>query len=75
MKVEHIYEVKHKNAFSRKMYCPFCGAHEYEIVEQLKPFTERPWFINCPQCGGCSPDSPAKDIAIMRWKELGGKVC
>jgi Zn finger protein HypA/HybF involved in hydrogenase expression len=70
MKVEYTDSVQHRFALSRKMYCPFCGGHEYEIVEQLKPYTDLAWFIRCPQCGGETEQSPARSLVIKIWKQL-----
>ena len=70
MKVTYLERVERHNAWSRKMYCPFCGAHEYEIVEQLEPKTLSPWFVRCPQCENSSYESPTRDIAIGRWRSV-----
>ena len=70
MKVTYIEEVKNKTAFSRKMYCPICGGHEYEIVHQLEPATKGcDWYIRCTQCGHEGLPGPIKEIAIGRWKQ------
>ena len=69
MKVTYLERIERRTAFSRKMYCPNCGGHEYEIVEQLEPTNPTPWFIRCPQCGAEGFQSPARDIAIARWKQ------
>lgn len=69
MKVTYVERIETRTAFSRKMYCPSCGGHEYEIVEQLEPTTDHPWMIRCAQCGAEGFSSPEKDIAIARWKQ------
>lgn len=70
MKVTYVERIERRTAFSRKMYCPACGGHEYEIVEQLEPHTETPWKVRCYQCGAEGFESPARDIAIARWKQI-----
>lgn len=79
MKVTYLERIEEKIAFSRKMYCPSCGSHSYEIVrsnkiEQTKygqyintDTTE--WFVRCQDCGTESPASPSREIAIARWKQ------
>ena len=69
MKVTYLEKIERRTAFSRKMYCPSCGGHEYEIVEQLEPQTPTPWIVRCPNCGNTSYESPARVIAIARWKQ------
>lgn len=69
MKVTYVEQIECHIAFSRKMYCPVCGGHEYEIVQQLEPATYNPWLIRCAQCSAEGPESPAKEIAITRWKQ------
>lgn len=69
MKAVYLERIESRTALSRNMYCPKCGGHGYEIVEQLKPETSTPWFIRCEQCGHESYESPARDIAIARWKQ------
>lgn len=71
MKVTYIERIERRTAYSRKMYCPSCGGHEYEIVEQLEPFAYNPWFIRCSQCGAEGTESPTRDIAMARWKQCG----
>ena len=69
MKVTYMERIERRTAFSRKMYCGQCGEHEYEIVEQLEPQTFTPWTVRCPNCGHTSYESPAREIAIARWKQ------
>lgn len=68
MKVTYLERIENRTAFSRHMYCR-CGSHDYDIVEQLEPETETPWFLRCCECGFESYASPARDIAIARWKQ------
>ena len=70
MKVTYMERIERRTAFSRKMYCPSCGGHEYEIVEQLEPVVVDKWFIRCAQCEYEGPESPDRSIAIARWKQL-----
>ena len=70
MKVTYMERIENRTALSRKMYCPGCGGHEYDIVEQLEPATCTPWKIRCSQCGYEGFEAPARDIAIARWKQL-----
>lgn len=69
MKVTYMERIENRNAWSRKMYCGNCGAHEYTVVEQLEPYTKTPWKVRCPQCGYEGYEAPARDIAIARWKQ------
>ena len=71
MKVTYLERIERHMAWNRKMYCPECGGHEYEVVEQLEPKNPTPWFIRCPQCGAEGYESPARDVAIARWKQIG----
>ena len=70
MKVTYTERIERRMAWNRKMFCAQCGGHEYEIVEQLEPESTTPWYIRCPQCGAEGFESPTKDIAIARWKQL-----
>lgn len=70
MKAICIEKIETRTAYSRKMYCPHCGSHEYEIVEQLEPMVVDKWFIRCAQCEYEGPESPDRSIAIARWKQL-----
>lgn len=69
MKVTYVERIERRLAWSGKMYCPACGAHEYEVVEQLEPKKSTPWFVRCPQCGAEGFESPTRDVAIARWKQ------
>lgn len=69
MKVTYTEQIENHTAFNRRMYCSRCGGHEYDIVEQLEPVTPTPWYIRCSQCGHEGYASPARDIAIARWKQ------
>ena len=69
MKMTYIERIERKTAISRKMYCAYCGGHEYEIVEQVEPETDLKWFVRCPACGAEGYAAPARDIAIGRWKQ------
>lgn len=70
MKATYIERIERRTAFSRKMYCPACGGHEYEIVEQLEPKCEgAEWFIRCSQCSCEGLPAPLREIAIGRWKQ------
>ena len=71
MKVTYREMVERRLAFSRKMYCPSCGSHEYEIVEQFEPRCPgEEWYVRCAQCGAEGVRAPLRDIAILRWKQL-----
>ena len=69
MKVIYTERLENRMAWNRNNFCPSCGAHEYTIVEQLEPKTKNPWYVRCPQCGYESYESPARDIAIARWRQ------
>ena len=73
MKKVYIDIIQNHTAWSRKMYCPYCGAHEYNIVEQVEPKAPEPfpislWYIQCPQCGAESSLAPSRKAAIAWWK-------
>ena len=80
MKVTYIEEIEPRTAFSRKMYCPACGSHCYEIVRSNKveqyncgvcidtDLTE--WFIRCEECEAEGVSAPTRDLAIANWKRL-----
>ena len=68
MKVTYVERSENRTAFSRKMYCPKCGGHEYDIVEQLEPVVPNPWYIRCSQCGYEGYSMPTRDMAITQWK-------
>lgn len=70
MKVTYLERIERRTAFSRKMYCPSCGGHEYEIVEQLEPeCPDMAWYVRCSQCGAEGFGGPTRKIAIARWKQ------
>lgn len=69
MKVTYTERIENRTAFSRNMYCSSCGGHDYDIVEQLSPETQSPWYIRCCQCGAEGPASPVREVAIARWKQ------
>ena len=68
MKVTYVERIEHRTAFSRKMYCPHCGSHEYDIVEQLEPVVPNPWYIQCSHCEYEGEFMPTRDLAITQWK-------
>jgi len=71
MKVTYLERIERRTAFSRKLFCPNCGGHEYEIVEILNgnECDTYNWFVQCPQCGYDIVTSPSREIAIARWKQ------
>lgn len=70
MKVTYLERIERRTAFSRKMYCPSCGGHEYEVVEQLEPkCPDMEWYVRCSQCGAEGFGGPTREIAIARWKQ------
>ncbi len=70
MKVTYLERVEDHTAINRKMYCGECGEHGYQIVEQLKPFTERRWSCRCPVCGNETLQHPTRKKAVKAWQEL-----
>lgn len=68
MKVTYLERLENRLALSRNMFCPYCGAHEYTIVEQLEPATIFPWMIRCPQCEYEIPACENKQDAILYWR-------
>lgn len=68
MKVTYIERIESRTAFNRNNYCPSCGGHGYEIVEQLKPLTRYPWRIRCEQCGCESYPALTREIAFIEWQ-------
>lgn len=69
MKVTYMERLEERMAWSRKMYCPNCGGHEYTVIEQLEPKSATPWTVRCPQCYYETLTSPTRDLAIVRWKQ------
>lgn len=69
MKVTYTEKIESHMAWRHTMYCPKCGAHEYDIVEQVEPKVDSKWYVRCPQCGFEGPQSPLREIAIGRWKQ------
>ena len=69
MKVTYVDELEYKTALDRNKYCPKCGSHMLIIHHQLEPVIRSPWWVECEQCGHESFPSPARDIAIARWKQ------
>lgn len=66
-------KIEKKTAFSRKMCCPKCGSRKYEIVESIvhdNKYNGDNWFVRCSSCGCEGLPSPARDIAILRWRQL-----
>ena len=70
MKITFVEQIERHNAWRAKNYCALCGAHEYEIVEQIAPVESNNWYVRCPQCGYEGPHSPFKDIALLRWQQM-----
>ena len=68
MKVTYLERIENHMAWNSKMFCFSCGAHEYDIVEQLEPKTTTPWSVRCPQCGASSEQWVAKNLAIIDWQ-------
>lgn len=69
MKVTFMEEIEAKKAWFESMCCPLCGEMKYKIHHQLQPATENAWWLECTNCGHESYPSPARDIAILRWKQ------
>ena len=70
MKVTYLERIERYHTFSRKMYCPNCGSHRYEIVKQLEPRCDNDWYIRCPKCGAEGIPGHNRDEAIARWEQL-----
>lgn len=68
MKITYVEQIENHMAWKGSMMCGKCGAHEYDIVEQLQPKTANPWYIRCPQCGFESTAAPTRESAIAMWK-------
>ena len=66
MKVTYVEKIENKTAFNRNKYCA-CGSHEYQIVEQLEPETDRPWTVRCPVCGRVTWPYVIKEAAMGAW--------
>lgn len=48
--------------------CPFCGADDPEIVEEIDHMLKQIYtFVRCPCCGASSGGHFRKDVAIKRW--------
>ena len=70
MKVTYLEEIENRTAFSRKMFCPCCGSHMYQIVRQVEPIINTPWYIRCEECKTEGPPAFTKGLAIVRWKQI-----
>lgn len=69
MRAEYVEQVESLWAWSKKMRCPKCFNEKFEVVEQLEPKTDLPWYVRCPDCGFEGYESPTRDLAIIRWKQ------
>lgn len=68
MKAIFVEKIENHIAFDRNKYCPMCGEHQFDIVEQLEPPTEFPWSVRCPACQCETGQYSIKDGAIAAWK-------
>lgn len=71
MKVTYVDEVETRSAFSRKMWCPKCGNHYFEVVHQVKPAAMLNWYVRCPECEFETPSAATREIALVLWKQEG----
>lgn len=69
MKALYIERIENHLALDWHKFCAKCGAHEYDVVEQVYPETFWKWYVKCPQCGHETAPSSSKKIAIDNWKE------
>ena len=69
MKITFVEEIEAHKAWRECMTCPQCGEFKYRIHHQTQPESYTPWWIECCNCGYESPASPAREIAIARWKQ------
>lgn len=67
MKVTYIEKVEDKIAFRPQYFCT-CGAHGYQIVEQLQPQTEYRWSARCSDCGRETPQYLLRKTAKLAWR-------
>jgi len=67
MKVTFKEEIENKWAYNPKKYCT-CGAHEFDIVQQLSPLIDLPWSVRCPQCGLSTKQYMDKKSAMLAWE-------
>lgn len=69
MKVTFVEEIESRTAYNRRMYCPHCGSHCYQIHHQLEPKEIENWWVECEECDWEGPGGPDRKIAIVRWKQ------
>lgn len=55
--------MKKKTEFLR--LCPFCGAHQVEILRTNKDAC----WVRCAECGGESTSHPTRKGAIKNWND------
>ena len=69
MKVTFMEEIEVKHAWRECMYCSNCNSGTYRIHEQIMPYTDEPWWVECTECGYESRPSMTREGAIARWKQ------
>lgn len=70
MKVTYIQQIESHTALSRKMYCPRCGSHCYEVVGEQALYGSWLYWIQCEECGHVGPDCETRAEAFKEWKRL-----
>lgn len=72
MKITYLERYTVLSPLYRPNYCP-CGNHSPRLVEQLQPYTEYKWRVECPECGRETSMYKTATIAKNAWKE--GILC
>ena len=68
MKVTYVEEHTSLSPLNRSHYCA-CGNHSPRLVEQIEPYTQTKWRVECPDCGRETAMYMTAGAAKMAWDE------
>jgi len=68
MKITYLERYTILSPLIRSHYCA-CGNHSPRLVEQLEPYTEYKWRVECPECGRETPMYLLAKSAKKAWSE------
>lgn len=66
MKVTYVEEHTPLSPLNRSHYCA-CGNHSPRLVEQIEPYTQTRWRVECPDCGRETAMYMTTVAAKMAW--------
>lgn len=66
MKVTYVEEHTPLSPLNRSHYCA-CGNHSPRLVEQIEPYTQTRWRVECPDCGRETAMYMTPGGAKMAW--------